>query len=40
LRGHNENVGKQPLEQNGKYSVNENDEEIFSQGRSILSAKP
>jgi hypothetical protein len=29
LRIRIENVGKQPLEQSGKYRVNENDEEIF-----------
>jgi hypothetical protein len=29
--GHIESVGKQPLEQSGKYRVNENDEEIFSR---------
>jgi hypothetical protein len=29
LRDHIENVGKQPLEQSGKYRVNGNDEENF-----------
>jgi hypothetical protein len=33
LRDHIENVGKQPLEQSGKYRVNGNDEEDFSAGR-------
>jgi hypothetical protein len=27
---HFENVGKQPLQQSGKYRVNENDEEFFA----------
>jgi hypothetical protein len=29
LRIHIKNVGKQPLEQGGKYRVNENDEELL-----------
>jgi hypothetical protein len=35
LCNHIKNVGKQALEQSGKYPVNENDEEISGQVRSF-----
>jgi hypothetical protein len=40
LRDHIENVGKQRLEQSGKYRVNENDEELLRRVNFVAAVPP